>query len=277
MVRLTSFFMSLTRLPHFCRPNVWPTAALPALEPALKNLGALICSVGLLLARHCDAYVARRASDPGAARMERTIAESRCVGCDARFIHVELVEIEQPLRRCTKNACMHRRCCKSRLLHYFPRTYAGAGKCDSGDYSSWCGWHLDHGSLTGLTCASFYDSAGNEVPSPDDTAGLYIRSRSGAVVRARFGPHQLAFQMGEATQVHSGGLLVATPHCVRAPSSGPAGIARNTFAVFMQPHFDAPMDVPPGCSPGVVHWAPGQDFGGFSAAKVAQYYKVNQS
>ena len=47
---------------------------------------------------------------------------------------------------------------------------------------------------------------------------------------------QLAFQVGESMQVHSGGLLQATPHFVRA-CSGPAavGVSRNTFAVFMQP------------------------------------------
>ena len=140
-----------------------------------------------------------------------------------------------------------------------------------------CGWHLDHGSLTGLTCASYYDDAtGQEVAAPDEAAGLYIRSRSGEVVRARFDANQLAFQMGEATQVHSGGLLVATPHCVRAPAVGAGGIARNTFAVFMQPHFEAPMDAPPGkltgADVGIAHWRPGQSFGDFSAAKVAMYY-----
>ena len=38
------------------------------------------------------------------------------------------------------------------------------------------------------------------------------------------------------SQVQSSGLLQATPHCVRA-ASGPsaAGVARNAFAVFMQP------------------------------------------
>lgn len=97
------------QFPHFCRPNVWPTAALPALEPAVKDLGGLICRVGLLLAHHCDAYVAKRAADPSAARMERTIAESTC--------------------------------CKSRLLHYFPPTQtqpqAQAGE-GAADVSSWC-------------------------------------------------------------------------------------------------------------------------------------------
>ena len=40
------------------------------------------------------------------------------------------------------------------------------------------------------------------------------------------------------SQVQSGGLLQATPHCVRA-ASGPAaaGVARNVFAVFMQPRY----------------------------------------
>jgi len=37
-------------------------------------------------------------------------------------------------------------------------------------------------------------------------------------------------------QLHSGGLLQATPHFVRASSSAAAaGVSRNTFAVFMQP------------------------------------------
>jgi len=54
-------------------------------------------------------------------------------------------------------------------------------------------------------------------------------------------------QIGEAMQVHSGGVLRATPHCVRA-ASGPAaaGVARNAFAVFMQPDVTAPMDTPEG-------------------------------
>lgn len=38
-------------------------------------------------------------------------------------------------------------------------------------------------------------------------------------------------QVGEALQVHSGGLLQATPHYVRAASgTAAAGISRNTFA-----------------------------------------------
>ena len=52
-------------------------------------------------------------------------------------------------------------------------------------------------------------------------------------------------QVGESMQVHSGGLLRATPHYVRS-AQGHAGVSRNTFAVFMQPDVTAPMDPPPG-------------------------------
>lgn len=51
---------------------------------------------------------------------------------------------------------------------------------------------------------------------------------------ARHGPGLL--QVGESMQIHSGGLLQATPHFVRSASSpAAAGVSRNTFAVFMQP------------------------------------------
>ena len=210
----------------------------------MKACGALMVETGLLLAAHCDALVARKSPpSSSAARLRRSIAESRCL--------------------------------KARLLHYFPlaESSSSAPANAESEASSWCGWHLDHGSLTALTCAQYLDSSGREVPCPDADAGLYIRARDGRLVKASFLPHQLAFQMGEASQIHSGGLLMATPHCVRgARGAGAVGVCRNTFAVFLQPQYDAPMDAPPGSAPGVPGWEPGQDFGQFSAARVALYY-----
>ena len=139
-----------------------------------------------------------------------------------------------------------------------------------------CGWHLDHGSLTGLTCAQYSDASGREVPCPDETAGLYIRARDGEVIRATFKPTQLAFQMGQATQIHSGGLLRATPHCVRAAGgAAAAGIARNAFAVFMQPNWDAAMDAPGGAEGdalGVPQHRSGMTFGEFAHAMLTTYH-----
>ena len=66
------------RYPHYCRPNLWPTASLPELEGALKACGSLMVEVGLLLSAHCDKYVVARGAGEAAGRLRRTIAESRC-------------------------------------------------------------------------------------------------------------------------------------------------------------------------------------------------------
>ena len=60
-------------------------------------------------------------------------------------------------------------------------------------------------------------------------------------------PNMLAFQLGEVTQIISGGHLEATPHCV-VKSSEIAGkkISRETFALFMQPNGLHKLNVPEG-------------------------------
>jgi isopenicillin N synthase-like dioxygenase len=78
-----------------------------------------------------------------------------------------------------------------------------------------CGWHNDHGSLTGLASAMYLDSDGKEVQDTDPTSGLYVLSRGGELVRVAMPSDVLAFQIGETAQIHSGGLLQATPHAVR--------------------------------------------------------------
>jgi len=161
--------------------------------------------------------------------------------------------------------------CKARLLHYFPRTKDDAVK--AGD-ASWCGWHLDHGTLTGLTPAMFVDENLNEVESPDPEAGLYIRARSGDVVKVGVERSHIAFQIGQTSQVHTGGALVATPHMVKAPTTG-TNISRETLAVFMQPSWDVPMDIPAGAQQqeiGVPEWQPNTDFSQFTKTVMANYY-----
>ena len=93
------------------------------------------------------------------------------------------------------------RCHKARLLYYFPMDR----KCGADeDFSDWCGWHNDHGSLTGLTPAMYFDKDGNEIPScPDPKAGLYIRTRQGRTVRVAVPSDCIAYQIGETAQVHT--------------------------------------------------------------------------
>ena len=60
----------------------------------------------------------------------------------------------------------------------------------------------------------------------------------------------LAFQLGESTQILSGGNLEATPHCVvRSDELAGKGIGRNTFALFMEPDPLEIMKVPEGTTP----------------------------
>uniref|UniRef100_A0A0E0DUM3 Fe2OG dioxygenase domain-containing protein n=1 Tax=Oryza meridionalis TaxID=40149 RepID=A0A0E0DUM3_9ORYZ len=178
---------------------------------AFKALGKLMLEVGLMLAHHCDRYVMQQGVGPyDGESLEQTIASSRC----------------------------H----KGRLLYYYPRQFSKQE--EGGSVSSWCGWHTDHGSLTGLTCALFTKNS-MEIPCPDSAAGLYIRTRDDKVVKVTFEENELAYQVGETTEILSRGRLCATPHCVKAPSSENASnVDRSTFAMFMQPDWDEKLKFP---------------------------------
>lgn len=252
----------IKKFPSFCAPNIWPTADLPELEPAFKQLGKLICDTGNLLASHCDKYAH---------------------GVNPSYAPDRLTKI-----------LTHSRTAKARLLHYFPMTVEQAKDASGGPDvdGSWCGWHNDHGSLTGLCSAMYFNEKGEEIPNPDPNSGLYIRSRTGATVKAVIPADCLAFQMGETEQIHSCGALQATPHCVMAGAV--PNVSRETFAVFMEPEMFEPMTVPADCDtqliiggtsdylpkgvpPLKVRWNNEQDFGTFTNATLAAYHPEEQN
>ncbi|GLT28986.1 hypothetical protein SLA2020_038820 [Shorea laevis] len=201
----------IQRYPSYCGTNIWPHTALPELEAAFKALGKLILEVGLLLAYHCDQYVSRAMNMHKHEGLEQILFRSRC----------------------------H----KGRLLYYFPAQQSTHVE-DGESMSSWCGWHTDHGSLTGLTCAMFKRD-GVEISSPDSAAGLYIRTRTDQIVKVTYGEDEIAYQIGETTEILSQGYLCATPHCVRAPKGkDTSGVDRSTFALFMQPDWDERLNFP---------------------------------
>ena len=78
--------------------------------------------------------------------------------------------------------------------------------------------------------------------SPDPQAGLYVKSRQGQIHKVVAPPNSLLFQIGETAQIHSGGVLQATPHAVCGANI--AGISRTAFAVFMEPNMDEVMSSP---------------------------------
>lgn len=138
----------IAKYASFVHPNIWPKEELPELEFAFKELGQIIVSVGALVAQQCDRYVHQSTPSYLPNSLEKVILESKC--------------------------------CKARLLHYFPISEelpSSEHKSEDTEYSSWCGWHNDHGSLTGLTSAMYLDSDGNEVVNSDETAGRYLCDR----------------------------------------------------------------------------------------------------
>jgi len=232
----------IKRYPEVCLPNIWPQDELPELETAFKNCGKKMVELGFLLIKHCDKYVEKKLGHDRyeSGKLHRLISESRT--------------------------------CKARLLHYFPII-----SNENRSRDSWCGWHNDHDILTGL-CPAMYHVAGKEeeIQCPDPEAGLYIRTRLNKTVKVRMPKHSIGFQIGESSQVLTGGLLRATPHAVQAckyPDS--VTTERNTFAVFMQPNVNEPLVIPKGIKPeevSVGQFRQGQDFGQFSAATIQHYY-----
>lgn len=205
---------------HLLSPNVWPAGddgARVGMEVPFKKLGRYIDAVGRDLAWHCDRYVESATGDAPFTALHDALESSRAQ--------------------------------KGRLLHYFPaaassETGAEATPAD-GASDLWCGFHNDHGCLTGLVAGEYYDTLHNRVlpTAPDAGCGLHVAPRGGAATtRVGFAADELAFQTGEAAQLLSGGVLAATAHGVRAARA--PHVARSALAVFLQPDPDAPLAAP---------------------------------
>lgn len=231
--------------PEYCHENIWPADdVLSGFDGAFKQLGSLICSVGVQVAKHCDKFITRHPSmrqnndtlHPDG-YVQRLVSESKTT--------------------------------KARLLHYFPLQKKNPlvdndgtlipSTSNEADMDSWCGWHLDHSMLTGLTSAMYIDERDPALPEIDPkdptysalfpNTGLYIKNRGGQLVKANIPRDHLAFQLGECLQLISNESLRATPHCVRGiENDHPLAkfVARNTFAVFMQPNLFELVDPPVG-------------------------------
>lgn len=257
---------SARRYKHLLAPNVWPRAEGHAnMELPFKRIGSLIDELGRNLAWHCDRYV------------------ESVVGGGTVF-----TKLHDSLSRS--------RAQKGRLLHYYPplsRQDKSSGplapRSDNGNL--WCGFHNDHGTLTGLVAGQFYDEVDNATlaSSPDPSAGLFV-SPGGAdcgLSRVTFPADSIAFQTGEAAQIVSGGILCATSHAVRMVPMHCAEeqkISRSTMAVFLQPQPDEALDLPPwdadGCAalstsklvpPLRTRYCPNDSFASFGAKTIAAY------
>lgn len=203
----------IKQFPEAFSSNIWPTQYLPEFEGAAKQLGRLMVNVGILVAEQCDLYTKKK------------------IPTFPRYTLREVITTSYTA--------------KARLLHYFAVKENQKMKEDG-----WCGWHNDHGSLTAL-CPAMFMREGNtteEIDNEDPNAGLWIKSRKDELVKINLPRDYMGFQIGETSQIQSGGFLRATPHAVM-PSKFP-NVVRNTLAVFMQPNFSTPLDPPSGVPAG---------------------------
>ncbi|KAF3913811.1 hypothetical protein ABW21_db0201183 [Orbilia brochopaga] len=203
-------------LPEYTKGNIWPKEEiLPGFKATFQELCTLIIDTAVLVARACDRYAEKNIENYTPGYLEHVVKTSSSS--------------------------------KARLLHYFPPPSSTTDPETDEDLDSWCGTHLDHGCLTGLTSAMFVDEAAHppsfsktgsvdlpELPvSPDPEAGLYIKNRKDEIVKVGIPRSCLAFQTGEALEVITQGKFKAVPHFVRgARASKAPGVARNTLAVF---------------------------------------------
>mmetsp|Transcript_69386 Transcript_69386/g.206688 ORF Transcript_69386/g.206688 Transcript_69386/m.206688 type:complete len:373 (+) Transcript_69386:102-1220(+) len=201
------------KYPYAASKNAWP-AELPELEAAFKAMGRLLGDVGKLILQQCDSMILAQTGRQ-AGLVETTFGSSRMVA--------------------------------GRLLHYFPMT---EGSDEAGDAANWCGWHNDNSSITGLVPAMWLDDCTGEEAAgpPSGDCGLYVQTRAGSVAKVSMPPDCLGFQVGEAAQILSGGVLRATPHHVRGHVSraGEPRLSRETFACFFEPQWDRHIGPPAG-------------------------------
>ncbi|MGC6419079.1 MAG: isopenicillin N synthase family dioxygenase [Bradymonadia bacterium] len=98
----------------------------------------------------------------------------------------------------------------------------------------WGEEHTDFNMLTLLPGGQFYDGLDTPVASPDPSAGLYLRTRSGERVRGSAPSGALVVQVGQQLEILTGGRLLATPHVVTAPKA--LGYTRCACAHFVHLH-----------------------------------------
>jgi len=117
--------------------------------------------------------------------------------------------------------------------------------------------HNDSGFLTSLAGDLYVDDTTGEPLSfqeIDPEAGLYITNRSGESIHVTIPEDCLAIQIGECVQILTGGVVVATPHCVRGPRenwnpNSSTKVARISHPCFIDSKPTFPLCMPKeGCS-----------------------------
>jgi hypothetical protein len=253
-----SFYMN-----PYADVNVYPPSLQPFLEDYLLEMTRFMSEVGLWIAVLCDLYLVASAYADCSREQEcssRHEADNENPDFASSILSNEFMVY--------KSLKYGKPAAKARLLYYFPqgqhepRDQEISTPTDSDNvFDDWCGWHTDHGTLTALLPGMLTETQKQKDPpealrpsSSGPKPGLYIKTKIPVtadhsteeskedtkafrerLVHASLAPDSLGFQLGETLEILSGGKFVATPHAVKAPSSGALSVGRASLAVFLQP------------------------------------------
>lgn len=238
------------------------------LEPCFKQIGQMLIDIACLVARHCDALVEERTGRKPVPSLAGMIKESRT--SKGRLLHYFPVGSNESTQQndvsMQDNAGQQdeqqREEEETEKVKTPNRLKADDNTGMDGDSDKtplWCGFHNDHGTITGLLPAQLFDSNDNmslsssssstdnnrQITSPgtrDSKAGLYVACDGVNPRRVVIPSDAVAFQIGETAQIVTGGFFRATAHGVRAPRNTRA--SRVTMAMFMQPNPWASLQMP---------------------------------
>lgn len=207
------------KYPYSYPLNKWPSAdRMPGFQTEAQAMGLILKTATVALAKHIDA-----------------LAATKCATYPPQFLYQDMKETDKV---------------KARLLYYFPLATAAkeggeATPTTPPSEDSWIGWHNDSGFLTALGGDMYvHHETGAVVDCPDPAAGLYVTDRLQQAHKVHLPPDCCAIQMGECTQIVTGGAVRATPHCVRGASNAPH-VARISLPCFVDTPPYQPLAVPP--------------------------------
>ena len=195
-----------TKFPEVYRDNVWPREEVPELEHTFAAMTQIQVEVGLDMCQAFDKY------------LHHLTGGQHELG---RFYDMISSSVSY----------------LGRMLHYFPVQPEVNSKLDG-----LCGWHVDHSCITCVLSPLYLDLEGRPKPKPDN-CGLHVKvPTNGSICKVDIPEDCVAIQLGETFQVLSGGLLRATPHCVRACQN--PDISREQLALFLSCNPTESMEMP---------------------------------
>lgn len=125
----------------------------------------------------------------------------------------------------------------TRALKYLP---LDEQQCKQGIL--WGEEHTDFNLLTLLPGGWFLDQHQERCARPDESSGLFLRTRGtadrpgGRLVPGSAPPGCIVAQVGQQLEILTGGRLLATPHVITAPKT--PGFSRTSMAHFVHVHVD---------------------------------------